>query len=146
MKENYSTIKRNRKLQRFFRFVALYFLLWFVFRYAIEAFRGNYNSAVLGDIVWTGLIFSVVLTMYSLYKKQVLYINGKDKSDAIKWLTVNNFEMTKQINAKVLLYIKPKNDRFEQHKEVIVRDLDEVIELECDIKLKEILLKNLSTI
>lgn len=145
MQGNFPTIKRNRKLQRFFRFVALYFLLWFVFRYAIEAFRGNYSSAVLGDIVWTGLIFSVVIGMYSLYKKQVLYISSKDKSDAIKWLTANNFEMTKQINNKVLLYIKPKSNRFGRHDEVIVTDFGEYVELECDIKLKEILEKNLST-
>ena len=120
--------------------------MWFVFRYAIEAFRGNYNSAILGDIVWTGLIFSVVFSFFSLYKKQVLYINGKNKSDAIKWLTANNFELTKQVNDKTLLYIQPKTERLERHNEVIVRDFDKVIELECDIKLKEILLKNLQTI
>ncbi|MFK7947433.1 MAG: hypothetical protein AB8G11_07585 [Saprospiraceae bacterium] len=146
MQENYSTIKRNRKLQRFFRFVVLYFLLWFVFRYAVEAFRGNYISAALGDIVWTGLIFSVVLGMYSLYKKQVLYIHKNDKSDAIEWLNANNFEMTKQINNKTLLYIQPKNSRLERHIEVIVRDFDKYIELECDIKLKDILSKKLPII
>lgn len=140
MDAQYSTIKQNRRLQRFSRFVGLYFLLWFIFRYAIEIFRGNFNVP-FGNIIFTGVIFSIIIGLFSLYKKQVLYLDKKDKEEILQWLTTNNFEMTKQLNITTLLYIQPKINRLERHQQIIIRDFETYLEIECDIKQQEELSK-----
>lgn len=137
MHYNNTIIKRNRKLKRYFRFIAIYFLLWFVFRYATEVFRSGYHLNTLNEIILSGVLFSIFMSMFSMYKKQVLYLNKIDEPKVLEWLAENNFEMRKQLNKSTVLFIQPKSNRFERHKEVLIKDVEGLIELEFDVKMKE---------
>ena len=146
MQYNNTIIKRNRKLRRFFRFMSIYFLLWFVFRYATEIFRNGYHLEVLNEVVFSGVFFAIFMGMFSMYKKQVLYLNKEDEPKVLDWLAENSFDMRKQLNESTVLFTQPKSNRFERHKEVLIKDLGGLIELEFDVKMKEELSGKLPTV
>lgn len=146
MQYNYTIIKRNRMLKRYFRFVTIYFLLWFVFRYATEAFRNNDSLDIIREIALSGILFSIVMGLFSMYKKQVLYLNKADKAKVLEWLAEHNFDKGKQLNKSTTVFIQPKSSRFERHKEMLVKDLEGVIELEFDVKMKNELSNHLPVV
>lgn len=146
MKANYEKIKKNRKLRRFLTYVAVYALLWLAFRTLITVFRGDDIVNTFSEILLTGVIFGLLMGIYSIFKKHTLYIEGKAKSNAMKILSELNFKEPKVYKGGKMLFVREATQRFGGHDEVFMTKVDNLIEIECEKGMKAVLQEKLETV
>jgi hypothetical protein len=146
MKKNYEKIKKNRKLRRFLIYVVTYCLFWLVFRTLIEVFREGDVANSFSEILLTGIVFGLLMGIYSIFKKHTLYINEKFKSSATKILFDLNFKEPKVYKDGKILFIRGATQRFGGHDEVFMTEVEDLIEIECEKSMKIILEEKLETI
>jgi hypothetical protein len=146
MKKDYEKIKKNRNLRRFLTYVAVYCLLWLSFRTLIEVFRGGDVANTFFEILFTGVIFGLLMGIYSIFKKQTIYINAKAKSKAMKMLADLGFKEPKVYKSGKMLFVRESTQRFGGHDEVFMTKVEDLIEIECEKSMKTILEEKWETI
>jgi hypothetical protein len=146
MKTNHEKFKKNRNLRRFSIYVVVYSSLWLAFRTLIEVFRGGDVANAFSEILLTGLVFGLLMGIYSIFKKQTIYINTKSKHKAMKILSDLSFNEPKVYKGGKMLFVREKTQRFGGHDEVFMTNVDNLIEIECEKAMKLILEEKLETV
>jgi|GEM_PF-1828924 hypothetical protein len=146
MSADYEKIKKDRRLRRFLTYVAVYGLLWLAFRTLIEVFRGGDITNAFSEILWTGIVFGLLMGIYSIFKKQTIYINAKAKNKAMKVLSDLNFNEPKVYKSGKMLFVREAARRFTGHDEVFMTNVENLVEIECEKAMKLILEEKLEMV